>query len=95
MTIKEKIMKIMSLSLEINPPEVKNIGMKKTAVFVRWSPHASVLGIDIYYSGWKEILPDKEYVVYTSWENAHEELDEVIEMLEKIKEGLIGGKVNG
>lgn len=88
MTIKEKIMKIMSLALEINPPEVKNIGKKRTAVFVRWSPHANVLGIDIYYGGWKDTLSDKEYTVYTSWENAAEKLDEVIEMLEKIKEKL-------
>ena len=41
MTIKEKILKIVSLALEINPPEIKDIGQKTTAVFVDYSPHCS------------------------------------------------------
>lgn len=91
MTIKEKILKIMSLALEINPPEVEDIGQKRTAVFVRWSPHVNVLGIEIYYGGWGDnAIPDENVDLYTSWEDAHEKLDEIIEMLEAIKKDLEG-----
>lgn len=91
MTIKEKIIKIMSLALEINPPEVERIGKKRTAVFINWYPHCNGLDIRIYYAGWRlHTLPDKAFDIHTDEENAHEKLDEVIEILEKIKEELCG-----
>lgn len=43
MSVKEKILRIMALALEINQPDIPNIGEKKTAVFVDWSPHCNLL----------------------------------------------------
>lgn len=89
MTIKEKILKIMSLALEINPPEVEDIGCKRTAVFVNWSPHCNRLDVDIQYGCWKRnVPPDKCVYLYTNREDAHKKLDELIANLEIIKEKL-------
>ena len=86
-TIKEKILKIMSLSLEINPPETEGIGELTTAVFVNWSPHCNVLDVSIYFDGWKsDTNPDKRFSVYTNSEEASEHLDMIITFLESIKE---------
>lgn len=83
MTIKEKILKIMSLALEIDPPEEEDIGKKKTAVFVRWVPHVAEIAVDIHYSGWRaDEFPDKELRVYTHRRDAGRLLDEMIEVLE-------------
>lgn len=91
MTIKEKILKIMSLALEIDPPEVERIGKKRTAVFINWYPHCNGLDIRIHYAVWKpKTLPDEVFDVCTDKNDAHEKLDEVIEILEKIKEELCG-----
>lgn len=91
MTIKEKILKIMSLALEINPPEIENIGEKKTAVFVDWSPHCNYMAVKVFYGGWKmSIEPDECFIAYTDREDASESLDAAIKKLEKIKEELCG-----
>lgn len=91
MTTKEKIMKIMSLALEINPPEIEDIGQKKTALFVNWSPHCNRFDVRIHYGGWKRDVPsDPDMYLYTNGEDASEKLDEIIETLEKIKEELCG-----
>lgn len=86
-TVKGKILKVISLSLEINPPETENIGNLTTAVFVNWSPHCNVLDVSIYFDGWKsDTNPDKRFSVYTNSEEASERLDRIITFLESIKE---------
>lgn len=91
MTIKEKILKIMSLALEINPPEVEDAGQKRTAVFVSWIPHCSCLEFKIYKGKWDLYsAPDELCLIYTEKEDTSERLDKVIKMLEKIKEELCG-----
>ncbi len=86
MSIKEKILKIMSLALEINPPEVDDIGKKRTAVFVNWSPHCNLIDGYVYYGGWD---PSKSFTDYfsaaTSSDDADRHLDAIIAQLEKIK----------
>lgn len=86
-TVEEKILKIMSLALEINPPEIKHIGQNTTAVFVNWSPHCNSLSGEIYLNGWKTgAEPDERFSVYTYHEDANKQLDEIITKLESIKE---------
>lgn len=85
--IKEKILEIMSLALEINPPEIRSIGMKKTAVFVEYSPHCSLIRVNIFYGGWSQNADyDKSFEVYGCDKSASTQLDEVIEYLTAIKE---------
>lgn len=89
MTIKEKMLKIMSLALEINPPEVEDVGLERTAIFVNWVPSCNGMIIKVSYGGWKRsIEPDENFTVYTDMEGASESLDAVIKKLEKIKEEL-------
>ena len=85
--IKEKILEIMRLALEINPPEVENIGVKKDAVFVEYSPHCTLLEIRIYIGGWKPNAdPSYEYYIYFNADAFPEkELDEIINLLNSIK----------
>jgi len=87
MTIKEKILKIMSLALEINPPEIEDIGQKKTAVFVYWSPHCNLLDVAIYLNGWNSNKNCNEhFCVYFDQKEADGDLDAIIKRLEEIKE---------
>lgn len=89
MTIKEKIIKIISLALEINPPEIERIGKKRTAVFVEWSPHCNVLSGSIHYGGYRwGSSPDERIYVYCDKETSFKELDEIILKLESIKADL-------
>lgn len=95
MGVKEKILKIMALCLEINPPEINEIGQKKTAVFFRWSPHCNMLSIAIHSNGWVLMTdPDIQYDLYLNaksrW-SPHKELDKVIKKLEEILEGKENG----
>lgn len=85
--IKGKILEIMSLALEINPPEIRSIGMKKTAVFVEYSPHCSLIRVNIHYGGWTPMSDsDKSFEVNGYDDSASIQLDEVIEYLTAIKE---------
>lgn len=87
MTIKEKILKIMSLALEINPPEIKDIGKKKTAVFVYWYPHCNNLTVAIHFNGWNPCNgEDERFDATIRSKNGDEELDVIIKKLEEIKE---------
>jgi len=89
MTVKEKIMKIMALALEINPPEIEDIGGKRTAVFVHWYPHCNYLCVDIYLGRWRsEQGADKTFRVHTDFDD---NLDSIIAELERIKADLPGG----
>lgn len=87
MTVKEKMLRIMELALEINDPEVDDIGIQKTAVFVAWSPHCNALQVNIHTNGWKSnTYPDIRYLCYTDDEKASDSLNEVILALEELKE---------
>lgn len=84
--VKLQIMQIMSLALDINPPEIEEIGKKGTAVFVRWSPHCNFLDVDIHENGWSPISSSSfRFSVCCSDDDAPEKLDDVIRILEKIK----------
>ena len=86
-TISSKILDIMRLALEINPPTIDEIGEKKTAVFVWWSPQCPVLNVQIYINGWdRDNYPDENYSIYTADDGAAEKLDEIIKRLYEIKE---------
>ncbi len=94
MTVKEKIMRIMELALEINPPEIKNIGEKTTAVFVRWSPHCNVLTVEIHLGGWRSMRDaDRTFDAYPG-RNFGDSMDSIIAELEQIKADLPGGEEN-
>ena len=85
--VASKILDIMRLALEINPPTINNIGEKKTAVFVWWSPQCSQLNVMIYDGGWKkDVTADEDYNVYTDYDDAEEKLDNIIKRLYEIKE---------
>jgi len=86
MAIEEKILKIMSLALEINPPEVKGVGNKKADVFVHWSSHCNLLDVEIYLNGWKfNKKCDDDFRVYCYEKEADGDLDAIIARLERIK----------
>jgi hypothetical protein len=86
-TISSKILDIMRLALEINPPTIDSIGEKKTAVFVNWSPQCPELEVTIYKGGWKEDMDyTQKYAVYPHLDRATETLDEIIKRLYEIRE---------
>lgn len=86
-TISSKILDIMRLALEINPPTLEDIGEKKTAVFVWWSPQCPKLNVMIHEGGWKkDVEANEDYTVYTDQDDAEEKLDNIIKMLYEIKE---------
>lgn len=91
MTIKEKIMRIMELALEIDPPEMKCIGEERTAVFVDWSPHCNSLCVSVHFGGWRPgRKPDERFGIYTYRQG--DELDMIIAELERIRAELPGGE---
>jgi hypothetical protein len=86
-TIASKILEIMRLALEINPPTIDCIGEKKTAVFVWWSPQCPILSVMIHNGGWKkDVTAEENYNVYTDYDDAEEKLDNIIKRLYEIKE---------
>lgn len=83
MSIKEKIMRIMALALEINPPEADDTGIRKTEVFVSWSPHCNRLSVRIYYGGWHPDDKADEYImVFTA--SSDKCKAEIMRILDKI-----------
>lgn len=89
MTVKEKMLRIMELALEINDPEVRDIGKQKTAVFINWSPHCTSFQVDIHTGSWKpHSRPDIKFVCYPckDYESLGDSLDDAIKELEEIKE---------
>ena len=80
--IKEKILKIMELGLEVNSRE-KNI------VFVNYSGHCDVLELRIHSEGWKQgkganFFRDV-YLATLSQREAEQNLDGIIKELEELK----------
>lgn len=82
--VASKMLEIMRLAFEINPPTEDNVGKKKTAVFVDWSPHCPLLDVRIFSGGWTEDAdPDEKYSIYTA--DAEESLDKIIKRLYEIR----------
>lgn len=84
MSIKEKILRIMELALEINPPEIEKIGEHKTAIFFNWSPHCNFLTVRIYEMGWYHGADSIDREVWTDLDDADEKLDGIINELEEM-----------
>lgn len=85
---REKIHRILDLVLDINSFERRSVeitGDKPTA-FLYFHGHASSLNVSIHENGWVPYAcPTYQRELYLNEEKP--ELDEVIEMLEKIKDG--------
>lgn len=90
MTIKEKILKIMSLALDINSPVVDNREIKNppAGVVVEWYPHVNSLEVLITYGSWSCSSSNqfRKYSIFTDHSGYYDEkLDEIISDLESIK----------
>lgn len=84
--INAKIMKIMSLVLEISPAD-EETKCGKPQVFVEYSPHCNQLALRVYCNGWKsDREPDYKADFYGKSEEAFEKADEMISFLENLKE---------
>lgn len=57
-------------------------------IFVEYSSHTTGLSIRVMKDGWNADNPVTDYkrTVYLNWDNSEEELQEVIEYLETLKE---------
>ena len=81
-TVKEKILKIMELGLEVNSRE-------KNTVFIRFSGHCELFEVSIHSKGWKngvgaDFFKDM-FLARLSQRETEEKLDEIIEELERLK----------
>jgi hypothetical protein len=80
--IREKILKIMELGLEVN-------SKKKNTVFIRFSGHCELFEVSIHSKGWKngvgaDFFKDM-FLARLSQRETEEKLNEIIEELEKLK----------
>ncbi len=80
--IREKILKIMELGLEVN-------GKEKNTVFIRFSGHCELFEVSIHSKGWKngvgaDFFKDM-FLARLSQRETEEKLDEIIEELERLK----------
>lgn len=80
--IREKILKIMELGLEVNSKE-------KNTVFIRFSGHCEIFEVSIHSKGWKngvgaDFFKDM-FLARLSQRETEEKLDEIIEELERLK----------
>jgi len=84
--IRTKILKIMDLALKISPPDVEKV--KGTPdVFVEYSAHCPILSVRVYIHGWNEKNgPDKAFWMLTFSEDEFEQLNEIIEYLQDLRE---------
>ena len=81
-TVKEKMLKIMELGLEVN-------SKKKNTVFIRFSGHCELFEVSIHSKGWKngvgaDFFKDM-FLARLSQRETEEKLDEIIEELERLK----------
>ena len=81
-TVKEKMLKIMELGLEVN-------SKKKNTVFIRFSGHCEIFEVSIHSKGWKngvgaDFFKDM-FLARLSQRETEEKLDEIIEELERLK----------
>lgn len=80
--IREKILKIMELGLEVN-------SKKKNTVFIRFSGHCELFEVSIHSKGWKngvgaDFFKDM-FLARLSQRETEEKLDEIIKELERLK----------
>lgn len=92
MTVKRKIERIVSLVMEISPPDVKYNYEKKPVAFFTYSGHCPCLSVSVFENGWKRDADShsKEFNVYGIQDKkyakeVHQQLDEIIHYLEKVK----------
>ena len=84
MNTKQKVLRIMELALEIDPPDIEDVGEKRTAVFVEYAPHCTLLSVRIYEDGWTPHADFEDLRVWMPDESG--QLDRIIKRLEEIKE---------
>ena len=76
--VKGKVLKIMELAL------IKN-GKNKNTVFVDFCGHTNGVRVQIHENGWKSYeKPDYNEVCYFEFDNANEELDELIKRIKEL-----------
>lgn len=91
MTVKRKIEKIVSLVMEISPPDVKYNYEKKPVAFFSYSGHCPCLRIEVCENGWKHSTdPTQKFSVFNLdskkyAKEVNQQLDEIIHYLEKLK----------
>lgn len=92
MTVKRKIERIISLVMEISPPDVKYNYEEKPVAFFSYSGHCSCLSVEVYENGWKSGggAESKTFQVYSIYrkeyaQKVNQGLDEIIHYLEKVK----------
>ena len=84
--INEKIIKIMSLALEISPADAeKKDGQPH--VFVNYAPHCNQLKVEVYLKGWSDDKKaDYKECIYCDESYADEKADRIIAFLENEEE---------
>lgn len=80
-----QVQQIMSLAMQLNPTKTeRKITGNKPTVFVRFAGHTCGLYVEIIKKGWQfENNTMYETTFYLN-ENPYEELDEMIDLLEKL-----------
>ena len=83
--IRQKILKITDLALEVSPPEENHT--TEPDVFIYYSPHIPIIDVVVYKSGWSgSELPDEKFSIFTCEDEATEHLDVVIKYLRELRE---------
>lgn len=90
MAVKEKVMKIMSLALDISRLDVDYEGENRPIVEVFYFPHVMSLEVYIFENGWNQkrtTKPTFQFGIYLKkWnEKKEKQLDEVIERLSEMR----------
>lgn len=92
MTVKRKIERIVSLVMEISPPDVKYNHEEKPVAFFNYSGHCACLSVQVHENGWKSDsdAEPKVFNVYGLHEKrwakeTNQKLDETIRYLEKLR----------
>lgn len=93
-SINEKIVRIMSLALEISPADAEeNSG--NPHVFVQYSAHCNLLEVRVWLDGWNSEADADYYRFFygCSGEKASKKADEIIAYLENLKEVQKNGSI--
>jgi hypothetical protein len=93
MTVKRKIERIVSLVMEISPPDVKYNNEEKPVAFFSYSGHCPCLNVEVCENGWKQTETTQQkqnFYVYNMYnkeyaKEVNQQLDEIINYLEKVK----------
>lgn len=91
MTIKRKIERILALTMEISPPDVKYNYEEKPVVFFTYSGHCPCLRVDVCENGWKHGADSTQRFTVFNLDSkkhakeVHQQLDMIISYLEKLR----------